>query len=101
MKFGVAPELKDGSQFGDYTNVPDLLEAHSIIERATADFAELPAKVRDRFRNDPVEVLRFVSDKANFEEAVSLGLIGKPVGVSDSAPPPEAAGDAGISATPK
>lgn len=74
-QFGVVPEVKSPGQFGDFTNVPDLLEAHAIVERATEDFAALSSEIRDRFANDPVRLMAFVSDFKNRDEAIKLGLI--------------------------
>jgi len=50
----------------------------SVALRVRADedaFAALPAKIRARFSNRPAELVAFVSDSANYDEAVELGLI--------------------------
>lgn len=100
-QFGVVPEVRDPGQFGDYTSVPDLLEAHEIVRRAADDFAGLPSDVRERFANDPVRLLGFVEDSKNRDEAIRLGLvITKPVEDVVPAPAPKAPGTAGNSATP-
>ena len=101
-QFGVTPEVKEPGQFGDYTDVPTLLEAHAVVSRSQDDFAALPSAVRERFANDPIRLMEFVSDKRNREEAVKLGLIvEKPKDDGVAAPPPEAAGSPGNSVTPK
>lgn len=89
-------------QYGDYTNVPDLLEAQLIVKQSAEDFEALPSAVRERFANDPVRLMRFLSDESNREEAIKLGLIvppppvvAEPVGDVAPAPPPKAAGTAG------
>jgi len=38
-------------------------------------FRELPAEIRNRFRNDPEELLRFTENPQNRDEAIKLGLI--------------------------
>ena len=43
----------------------------------------LLSRVRKRYNNDPAELLEFVMDEKNREEAVFLGLIEKP---QESAP---------------
>lgn len=70
-------------QFGDFSNVPDYLHAQTIIARTREAFEALPSKIRDRFDNDPAQMLEFLQDESNREEAVKLGLIDKPV-VEDS-----------------
>ena len=70
-------------QFGDFSNVPDYLHAQTIIARTREAFEALPSKIRDRFDNDPAQMLEFLQDESNREEAVKLGFIDKPV-VEDS-----------------
>ena len=48
----------------------------------------LPSRVRRRFDNDPAELMEFLADEANREEAVMLGLIEKEEPVQP-APAPE------------
>lgn len=64
--------------FGDFTSGLGLLEAHQLVQDASEAFMTLPAKVRDRFGNDPVALLAFLEDEGNRAEAVSLGLIPPP-----------------------
>ena len=40
-----------------------------------AKFDEFPSDVRKRFRNDPVEFMKFFDDPVNRPEAIRLGLI--------------------------
>ena len=65
--------------FGDFTAIPDYQECLAIIDKADAAFASLPAKVRDRFANDPSQIFAFLSDEKNRDEAIELGLIAKPL----------------------
>lgn len=62
-------------QFGDFSNVPDYLHAQTIIARTREAFEALPSKIRDRFDNDPAQMLEFLQDESNREEAVKLGFI--------------------------
>lgn len=100
-QFGVVPEEPRIGQFGDFTSVPDLLEAQLIIQQSSDEFQRLPSQVRERFDNDPVKLMRFLEDGANRDEAVRLGLVNKPAEPAVTGPPPQSAGDAGNSATPK
>lgn len=63
--------------WGDFSNVPDLRAAHDAFAVAESSFATLPAEIRRRFNNNPLELLSFVNDSKNREEAVKLGLIEK------------------------
>lgn len=65
--------------FEDFTMAPtDLQEAMDAVDEVQARFAELPAAVRDKFGSDPLSLLSFLSNPANDEEAVKLGLKIKP-----------------------
>lgn len=58
----------------DVSDVTDLAGALQQVRAANELFMDLPAKVRDRFANDPVQFFDFVNDPKNGEEAVALGL---------------------------
>jgi phage internal scaffolding protein len=53
----------------------DYLQALEVVGEAGEAFDAMPADIRDRFKNDPTELLRFLEDNSNYEEAVDLGLI--------------------------
>lgn len=80
---GALPVRNDSPLYGDFSNVPDFATARQIMIDAQSKFDSLPARVRDRFRNDPSELFAFVSDPNNRAEAIQLGLI-------QAAPPVEA-----------
>jgi len=66
---------------GVYQDLPDSVdfqESLATIKVAEEAFMTLPAKVRDRFGQDPVEFLAFVSDPENLEEIQRLGLVKPP-----------------------
>lgn len=68
-------------QFGDFSAVADFQSALNTVIEAEAMFADLPARVRDRFGNDPEQLLRFVQDDKNRDEAIELGLVPPPAPV--------------------
>lgn len=68
------------AQYADCTG-RDYQTAMELIANARSAFEELPAAVRDRFDNDPAELLDFVRDPDNAEEAAELGLL-SPEGVA-------------------
>lgn len=73
-------------EFADVSNGMDFHDAMLTVQAARDAFAEVPAPIRKRFENDPGQLLAFVADKANSEEAISLGLAEPPP--PPSPPPP-------------
>lgn len=63
------------SSFGDATNAVNYQDAHALISQASEAFSALPAKVRERFNNDPARFLDFMGDSRNLAEMKSLGLV--------------------------
>lgn len=76
---GIMPEARAEGLYADYSGVPAYDEAMCIVARANEQFDGLPAAVRARFANDPRQLLAFVSDESNRDEAIKLGLIDTPV----------------------
>lgn len=75
---GQLPEMivRDG-RYGDFSSVPDFQAAHEIVRHAEEQFMNLDAPVRNRFDNDPVKFLAFVSDPKNEDEMEKMGLLNK------------------------
>lgn len=69
--------------FGDFSDVPDYLEAQNRIAEANEQFDALPAHIRERFDNNPAKLIGFISDKANLSEAIKLGLATAPITAAD------------------
>jgi phage internal scaffolding protein len=87
---GVLPASVSNQRFDDFSEVGDYLEAQTVLLDARAQFDALPAVVRDRFRNNPLDMLAFVQDPVNSDEAIKLGIVvPKPVvpAVVSVAPP--------------
>lgn len=76
----VAPVFADVSELGDWR---DMLEK---VQNAQDAFMELPIETRKRFQNDPGQLLAFISDVKNREEAIKLGLVVAPA-VPPAVPP--------------
>jgi len=77
-RFGVTGELPVSVRHpmvGDFTAVTDFQSALNALRQAEAGFADLPARVRARFDNDPGQLLLFLDDEANRKEAVELGIV--------------------------
>lgn len=80
QRFGIRdgsinPAPLDPSYYGDFTGAPDFRQALDQVRDAEEKFAALPADVRTKFRNDPVELWQFVHDPRNIAESVKLGLL--------------------------
>lgn len=60
----------------DHTVLPqDYQAALDIVIEGNNAFNNLSSQVRSTFKNDPKELLKFLSDPKNKEEAIKLGLI--------------------------
>jgi phage internal scaffolding protein len=84
---GMVSHINAKAAQGAYTDLPDSVDfqesLHTIMVAEKA-FMTLPAKVRDRFGQDPAEFLAFLSNPENADEARKLGML-KP---QEAAPPP-------------
>jgi phage internal scaffolding protein len=70
---------KTPGRFGDFTNAPDFQEAQDRVNKMNEEFMALDPQVRKRFNNNPSELVEFLYDPKNKEEAIELGLLPKPV----------------------
>lgn len=61
--------------YGDFSEVGTYQQCLDRVKAVEKDFLNLPSEVRKRFRNNPVELISFVQNENNREEAVRLGLI--------------------------
>lgn len=61
--------------YGDFTNVNDYQSSLNAVLDANDRFNGLPSALRKRFNNDPAELIRFVSDDSNYDQAKALGLL--------------------------
>lgn len=65
--------------YADFTEVKDYHSMLSALRRAETAFGLLPAATRNRFNNDPQQLIEFLDDPKNQKEAVKLGLLDKTV----------------------
>lgn len=80
-RFGLTGQLPTDvavPQFVDFEDVFDFQSAMNTVIAAEKAFMQLPADVRKRFNNDPQEIVAFVSDERNRDEAKKLGLLMPP-----------------------
>ena len=62
------------AKFGDLTG-HDFQNMQNQVAQARNMFEALPAEIRNRFENDPSQLLTFMEDPSNRDEAIELGLI--------------------------
>lgn len=69
-KTGILPSFVNQGEprYLDVSNVPDLMQAHEVLQNATASFMSLPATVRRDFDNDPVKFINFAENPDNLEK---------------------------------
>lgn len=87
-RFGVGgpwPASAVEPQFGDFTRVTDFASAEARVKEAREAFLKLPATVRERFRNDPAELISAASGMSEeafrelvYPSAVPAGGAGAP-----------------------
>jgi phage internal scaffolding protein len=64
--------------YADLSTINNYQEMLHDIQKAEEAFDSLPAEVRYKFRNDPSQLITFLADPQNKEEAIKIGLIEKP-----------------------
>lgn len=77
-RFGLGEGLPENFRMpvsGDFTGVSDFKSAMDLVADAQSMFMELPGELRARFRNDPQELMAFLEDGKNRDEALELGLV--------------------------
>lgn len=64
--------------YGDFTSVQDYQLSLNQVIAAQEAFEALPAKIRERFANDPSHLMAFLQEEKNLDEAIRLGLVEAP-----------------------
>lgn len=89
QRTGVITHLNNRQgKFADISNAPDYLEAQQIIVKADQAFDQLPSDIRQRFHNDPAEMLAFINNPKNHDEGVKLGIFDAKLPPLNSSPAP-------------
>lgn len=65
---------KHQGNFGDFSSIEDYQTSLGKLMQAQQSFESLPSELRSRFENNPANLISFLSDENNNEEAVKLGL---------------------------
>jgi len=77
-RFGLTGELPGdwkAPQTGDFTHITDFQTALNMVKATEEKFMEMPARLRERFHNNPQHLLSFLDNDENREEAQRLGLL--------------------------
>jgi phage internal scaffolding protein len=79
-KTGKVPVNALPATYGDFTHVVDYQTGLNALIASEAAFDALPSDLRKRFDNDPWELVQFLQNESNLDEAVELGLVNKKTG---------------------
>ena len=75
-KTGQIPHIaKIQGQFADVSDLTDLHDSMIRVQHAKHEFSKLPLQVQKRFGYDIRELVEFLGDPSNYEEAKKLGLV--------------------------
>lgn len=83
LETGEIPQV-EGMAFGDFTGIYDFQTAMNAVRTAEESFQQLPARIKNRFDNNPQRLVEFLGDPENREEAEFLKIV-KPR--TDDTPP--------------
>jgi phage internal scaffolding protein len=74
-KTGQVPVNAISGTYGDFSGVHDYHTALNAIIASEEEFAALPAQIRNKFANDPANLVQFLDNPDNRAEAEKLGLV--------------------------
>lgn len=77
--------------FGDFSEGVEYMELQNRLLVARQAFERLPSSMRERFGNDPAQLIEFISLEENRREAEELGLLQK----AEAEIPPPSSGAGG------
>ncbi|QXP08472.1 MAG: internal scaffolding protein [Arizlama microvirus] len=61
-------------QYADVSEISDLLSATTKVAQAQDAFMTLPAALRKKLNNNPAELISWLNDPKNDDEAIKLGI---------------------------
>lgn len=74
-KTGVFPSAAGAPIYADVSGIADYQQCLQVVKEAEETFDALPASIRERFGNSPAQLIAFLSNDENREEAIKLGLV--------------------------
>ena len=84
LKTGQLPYSAGTGVYSNVSEVPSYQEALQFVIDAQNDFAKLNPHVKNRFGNNPQNLIEFLQNEDNYDEALKLGLVRPPHQGSDS-----------------
>jgi len=72
---GQLPQAALSPRYGDFTGIVDYQTALNAVIAAEDGFMTLPADLRAQFGNDPEQLINFLDNPDNKDQAIKLGLI--------------------------
>jgi len=72
---GQLPTSPLSPRYGDFSGIVDYHSALNAVIAAEDGFMALPADIRSRFENDPEQLINFLDNPDNKQEAIKLGLV--------------------------
>lgn len=87
-KTGMVDHLNSKTPFyGDVSNITDYKESVEKVLEANTLFKNMSSEIREKFKNDPSEMIQFLENPDNLEEAIKLKMVTKrPEEVEKKAP---------------
>lgn len=82
-------DVKPGTFYGDFSDGADFLQHQNRVISVHRYFEGLPSETRNFFNNDPKNLLDFVANPANYDEAVKMKILKKRPQEPAPAPPAE------------
>ena len=74
-KTGQLPVNAISGTYGDFSGVHDYHTALNTLIASKSEFEALPANIRKKFANEPSNLIEFLNDPKNKDEAIELGLV--------------------------
>ena len=78
IKTGIMPQGTREPMFEDFSEVGTYSDAVNQVAEANSTFEQLPSEIRDRFDHSVQNLMDFLADENNHDEAYDLGLAPKP-----------------------
>lgn len=77
QKTGVLTHLNPATpMYADLSEMPNSYQdALEFIRKAQEDFQNMSSTLRAKFQNDPQQLINFIANPSNYEEAAQLGLL--------------------------
>jgi hypothetical protein len=70
----IANVARGVAQYGDYSEINEYRESLDLINNANDMFQQLPAEIREIFKNDAGDFFEFATNPANESKMIELGL---------------------------